>query len=151
MVFGMLHDYCLSCMSIRLNGSFHYITCFFCNTRKNDKKCFPCILLICLLQAAHVGSRKDFMLTQKLETETQLTGHRKMDTDRWTQKRKQYLLYHYCHQLDMKMKLKRKGNGHGNPTSPFFVHCHIVWRLQLLDDLHLVGLPLRDAKITKQL
>ena len=34
---------------------------------------------------------------------------------------------------------------------PFFVYCHIVWRLQLLDDLHLEGLPLHDAKVTKQL
>ena len=74
-----------------------------------------------------------------------------MDTDRWTQKLKKSLLYHDFHQLHMKMKLKRKGNGHGHPTSPFFVYCHIVWRLQLLDDLHLVGLPLDHAKVTKQL
>ena len=44
-----------------------------------------------------------------------------------------------------------KGKRTRKPNFTFFVYCHIVWRLQLLDDLHLVGLALHDAKVTKQL
>ena len=52
----------------------------------------------------------------------------------------------YENDTETKGKRTRKPN-----VTFFFVYCHIVWRLQLLDDLHLVGLPLDHAKVTKQL
>ena len=118
---------------------------FLCNTWKYAKKGFPSILMICLLQTAHVGSIKT------------LYRHRN-----WTQK-------HYWTQIDGHRNWKSlcyittfisciwKWNWNERETDTetqrhlFFVYCHIIWRLQLLDDLHLVGLPLDDAKVTKQL
>ena len=150
MVFGMLHDYRLSWMSIRWNVSYHCITLIYVQHVEVCKKRLSIYTNDLSFANRGCGLNKRLYI----DTETghrNTTGHRKMNTDRWTQKLKKSLLYHDFHQLHMKMKLKRKGNGHGNPTSPFFVYCHIVWRLQLLDDLHLVGLALHDAKVTKQL
>ena len=137
-------------MSIRWNVSCHCITLIFVQHVEVCKKRLSIYTNDLSFANRACGLNKDFISTQKLNTETLL------DTERWTQIDGHRNWKSLCY-ITTSISCIWKWNWNERETDTetqrhlFFVYCHIVWRLQLLDDLHLVGLPLDHAKVTKQL